>query len=204
MTAAGRATSGETGTAAPRRVLALSGSLRARSHNTDMLRAAQLLAPAGLEIVLYAGLGELPLFNPDRDDDPAPSQVSALRAAVGASDGLLIACPEYAHGVPGAFKNALDWLVGSSEFPNKPVALFNASPRASHAQAALREILTTMSARLVDEASIALPLLGRDPDAGAIATDETLAAPIRTALRAYRLALDGIAAAHADNAAVWG
>jgi len=189
---------------APRRLLALSGSLRAASHNTNLLKAAQRLAPAGLEISLCEALGELPPFNPDFDIDVPPAPVRRLRAAVGSSDGLLIACPEYAHGVPGVFKNALDWLVGSSEFPNKPVALFNASPRAAHAQAALREILTTMSARLIDEASIAVPLLGRDLDVGAIAADETLAAPIRAALRAYQLALDSIAAAQADNAAVWG
>jgi chromate reductase len=192
------------GADAPRRLLALSGSLRIASHNTCLLRAAQRLAPAGLEIVLYEGLGELPPFNADLDHASPPRPVRQLRASVGTSDGLLIACPEYAHGVPGVFKNALDWLVGSSEFPNKPVALFNASPRASHAQAALREILTTMSARLIDEASIALPLLGLDLEAAAVAADETLAQPIRSALHAYRLALDGIAAAHADNAAVWG
>jgi len=194
----------EAGANAPRRLLALSGSLRAASHNTRLLQAAQRLVPSGLEICLYEGLGELPPFNPDLDDDQPPAAVRRLRAAVGASDGLLIACPEYAHGVPGVFKNALDWLVGSSEFPNKPVVLFNASPRASHAQAALREILATMSARLLDEASMAVPLLGRDLDAAAIAADEALAQPIRSALQAYRLALDGIAAAQVDSAAIWG
>jgi len=194
----------EAGANAPRRLLALSGSLRAASHNTRLLQAAQRLAPSGLEICLYEGLGELPPFNPDLDDDQPPAAVRRLRAAVGASDGLLIACPEYAHGVPGVFKNALDWLVGSSEFPNKPVVLFNASARASHAQAALREILATMSARLLDEASMAVPLLGRDLDAAAIAADEALAQPIRSALQAYRLALDGIAAAQVDSAAIWG
>jgi len=194
----------EAGANAPRRLLALSGSLRAASHNTRLLQAAQRLAPSGLEICLYEGLGELPPFNPDLDDDQPPAAVRRLRAAVGASDGLLIACPEYAHGVPGVFKNALDWLVGSSEFPNKPVVLFNASPRASHAQAALREILATMSTRLLDEASMAVPLLGRDLDAAAIAADEALAQPIRSALQAYRLALDGIAAAQVDSAAIWG
>ncbi|MEP7044914.1 MAG: NADPH-dependent FMN reductase [Dokdonella sp.] len=195
---------GEARAASRRRVLALSGSLRAASHNTCLLKAAQHLAPKGLEVVLCEGLGEMPSFNPDRDDDAPPAQVAALRAAVGASDGLLIACPEYAHGVPGAFKNALDWLVGSWEFPNKPIALFNASPRASHAQAALREILTTMSARLVEEASLSLSLLGCDLDADGIVADENLAAPIRSALVAYQRVLDGMADANFDSAAVWG
>ncbi|MEP7184262.1 MAG: NAD(P)H-dependent oxidoreductase [Rhodanobacter sp.] len=85
----------------------------------------------------------------------------ALRQAVGQSDALLIACPEYAHGVPGAFKNLLDWLVGGLEFPGRPVALLNTSVRDSHhAQAALREVLITMSAVLIEPACITVPLSG--------------------------------------------
>src|SRR5262249_35713532 len=92
---------------------------------------------------------------------------SALREGVAASDGLMIAAPEYAHGLPGAFKNALDWLVGSTEFPGKPVMLINAAPRAFHAQANLRERLATMSAQLVAEAfvSVRAPSEARNVDA---------------------------------------
>jgi len=82
----------------------------------------------------------------------------ALRALVRQCDGLVIAAPEYAHGVPGALKNALDWLVASDAIPGKPIALFNAAPRAFHAQAALRETLATMAARLAPEAFVTLPL----------------------------------------------
>ena len=137
------------------RILAISGSLRAASVNTALLGAAQRLAPAGVEVAIYRELALLPPFNPDEDCDPPP-RVAALRAEIGASDGLILASPEYAHGLPGAFKNALDWLVGSTEFPGKPVALINASPRAFHAQASLREILSTMSANLVAEAFVTL------------------------------------------------
>lgn len=76
----------------------------------------------------------------------------------------LIACPEYAHGIPGSFKNALDCLVGMPDFPGKPVMLINKSPRSTHAQAALREVLTTMSARLVPEADVAIELRNRSAD----------------------------------------
>jgi chromate reductase, NAD(P)H dehydrogenase (quinone) len=138
------------------RILAISGSLRTVSANTALLEAARRLAPPDAGIVLYRGLGLLPAFNPDDDRDPLPPQAAALRAEVAASDGLIFACPEYAHGLPGAFKNALDWLVGSTEFPGKPVMLINASPRAFHAQASLREILGTMSAQLVAEAFVTL------------------------------------------------
>ena len=102
--------------AATRRVLCLSGSLRRVSSNTAALEAAQQPAPASLKLAGYTGLGALPLLSPDDDVEPLPASVLALREAVGRADALLIACPEYAHGVPGAFKNLLDWLVGSLEF----------------------------------------------------------------------------------------
>ena len=144
-----------------RRVLCLSGSLRRVSANSAVLEAARVLAPPSLELWIQRDVNALPWFNPDDERDPLPAPVAALREAVGASDALLIACPEYAHGVPGAFKNALDWLVGSLEFPGKPVALINASGRGSHhAQNALVEILRTMSATLLDEVSGTVPLPG--------------------------------------------
>jgi chromate reductase len=94
------------------------------------LKAAQRLAPADMEAVLYDGLGRLPHFNPDLNQARPPVPVRALRHKVGRCNGLLICCPEYAHGVPGVMKNALDWLVTSVELPGKPVALINASPQA--------------------------------------------------------------------------
>lgn len=148
-------------------VLCLSGSLRRVSSNSAALEAAYRLAPSTLELLLYRDLGGLPLFNPDDEVDPLPSAVAELREAVVSADALLIACPEYAHGVPGAFKNLLDWLVGSADFPGKPVLLLNTAARGSyHAQAALAEILFTMSARLLT----AQPLPVALPGAGCSAT----------------------------------
>lgn len=141
------------------KILAISGSLRKASLNTALLRAVARIAPLDIEVALYCGLGDLPLFNPDIEEtEPVP--VVALREQILASDALIIASPEYAHGVTGTIKNALDWMVGNESFVNKPVALFNASPRAIHAQAALRETVSTMSARIVDEACITVPILG--------------------------------------------
>jgi NAD(P)H-dependent FMN reductase len=136
-------------------VLALSGSLRAKSLNTAMLRMAAQCAPRGLSVLVHTGLGQLPLFNPDLDD-PVPPAVAYLRSEIAAADGILIASPEYAHGVSGILKNGLDWMVGSSALVNKPIALWNAAPRASHGLAAVRETLGVMSAVLVTAADIAL------------------------------------------------
>ncbi|MDQ0395449.1 NADPH-dependent FMN reductase [Labrys monachus] len=171
------------------RLLALSGSLRARSSNGALLEAAALLAPAGMRIEPFAGIGALPHFNPDLEAGALPDAVRALRERVGAADGLLISCPEYARGIPGSFKNALDWLVGGPEFPGKPVALFNASPRASDAQTALRLVLRTMSGRVVEEASLTVPLLAAGLDGEAIAAQAGIAAAIVASLQAFARAI---------------
>ena len=108
---------------------------------------------------MFRTIGELPLFNPDLEAQ-MPPQVCALHAEVAACDALLVASPEYAHGVTGTIKNALDWLVSFEPFIHKPVAVLNASPRAHHADEALRETLRTMSAVIVEEASTSIALLG--------------------------------------------
>lgn len=161
--------------ASPKRVLCLCGSLRRVSVNGAALEAAQALAPMSLRLEIYPGMGALPWFSPDTEIDPLPQPVLDLRAAIGRADALLIACPEYAHGIPGAFKNLLDWLVGALEFPGKPVLLLNTSARGSHhAQDALQEVLTTMSARLLSSEPVPVRL----PGAGC-STDSVLASEDR-------------------------
>ena len=129
----------------PMHFLAISGSLRAVSSNKALLRAAALVAPPELTVTLHDGLAELPQFNPDHELDPIPS-VLHLRAELQAADAVLISSPEYAHGVPGALKNALDWVVGTGELVEKPVALLNASPRATIAFASATSVgQTSMS-----------------------------------------------------------
>jgi NAD(P)H-dependent FMN reductase len=173
----------DAGWSEPFRVLCLSGSLRQRSANSALLKAAAQLSPPALQLYLYEGLPALPPFNPDIEVTVLPESAAALRQAVGQADALLIACPEYAHGVPGSFKNLLDWLVGSLEFPDKPVALWNASARESHhAQDALREILVTMSASLVGAASVTIPLPGAGCDVSEILNDPARRGRIHAAL----------------------
>jgi chromate reductase, NAD(P)H dehydrogenase (quinone) len=166
----------------PMRILAISGSLRRASSNNTLLEAAQTLAPPGVRIDRHPGLDALPFFNPDLDADAPPAPVLELRREIDQSAALLICSPEYARGIAGVMKNALDWLVSCSEFPDKPVAVFNASQRATHADAQLKLTLTTMSARLIEAACITVPMLGRPLNAAGIVADESLAAPIRQAL----------------------
>ena len=174
------------------KILAISGSLRAASHNTAVLVAASRLAPEDLTIELFEGIGKLPFFNSDLETaEGLPETVSAFRQTIGAADGILLSSPEYARGVSGVMKNALDWLVGSFEFPGKPVALINTSPRATHALAALTLTLETMSANVIPAASITLPLLGTANDAESIAADPEFAEPLRAAIERLASAISG-------------
>lgn len=170
------------------RIFAISGSLRAGSSNTGLLHAMAALSPAGVEVSVYDGLADLPHFNPDLDPDAIPA-VADFRARLAAADGIIISSPEYAHGVAGVMKNALDWVVATGEFVDKPVALINASPRAHHAQEALTETLVVMTARMVPEASIALPLLGRKLPEGGMLADVEIADALRGALEALMRAI---------------
>lgn len=171
------------------RILAISGSLRRASSNTALLRAAAALAPEGVEVIVYEGLGALPHFNADLEETE-PSSVKDFRAQLRMSDGVLISSPEYAHGVPGVLKNALDWLVGGEEFIGKLVALLNASPRSTYAQASLTEILTVMSGRIVPEASITVSLLGKNLDEDEIVSHGEIAGALRAALVAFARAVE--------------
>lgn len=172
-------------------VLGMSGSLRARSSNTEALRASALLAPEGVEIRLYSALGSLPHFNPDLDLEGMipPPPVADLRNLVGAADALLISTPEYAHGVPGALKNALDWLVSFEGVMHMPVAILNISPRSRHAPAALAETLRTMSMRVVPTGEITVLPHSGGPRAEALARDPEFAATAHRTLDALAAAI---------------
>lgn len=171
------------------RILAIPGSLRVASINAALLRAAARVAPPGIVVGVFTGIGELPLFNPDLEAQ-LPPRVHSFRERVAAADALLIASPEYAHGVTGVIKNALDWLVSYEPFVNKPVAVLNTSPRAQHADAALRETLRTMSANLVEAASITLPLLGAGLDESAMVASPNVVALLDEVFLAMQAAVD--------------
>lgn len=178
--------------ARPVRVLAISGSLRRASSNSALIAAAVRCAPDGVGITVYDELAIVPPFNQDLDTDAPPDPVCRFRAALDACDALVISSPEYAHGVPGVLKNALDWVVGSGELIDKPVALINASPRATHAWNALVDILTTMSARVIREASLTIPVDGSNTDADGrldARTSQSLRAAIEALVEVARVVM---------------
>ena len=158
------------------KIIAICGSLRAQSSNLALLRAA---ANLGIDVQIYEGLGSLPHFNPDDDAEGAtpPPAVGELRTLLASADGILISSPEYAHGVPGSLKNALDWLVSDGALVDKPVALINASPVGGEfARDSLVETLRTMNWRVTGTWSS--PKKVRDDN-----VDDDVAAMIREALK---------------------
>ena len=145
------------------RLLAIPGSLRAQSTNRAFLSALAELAPAGMELVLWEGLGDLPIFSPDLEADP-PAPVRAWAAEVARADGLLFAVPEYAHALPGGLKNAIDWLVSRPEIIGKPAALVQGSQRGEEALAQLRRVLETVTEGFAPDLFFRLHLLSKTPE----------------------------------------
>ena len=134
------------------RILAVCGSLQAKSSNLSLLQAAARSAPPDVEVVLFDGLRDLPYFDPDLEAAGAPPSVTAWRTALATSDGMLIASPEYGHSLPGVLKNAIDWAISSGELEYKVVAITCAAPvpaRGRMGLQALRQTLTATSSCLV-------------------------------------------------------
>ena len=145
-------------------ILGIAGSLRAGSHNAQLLRLAAEELPEGVELVVFDGLAEIPAFDQDLED-LAPDAVDALKAAIAEADAILIATPEYNGSIPGALKNALDWVsrpIAESPIRRKPVAVIGASTSAFGAvwaQRELKKVLGVMGARVLD---VELPVAKAD------------------------------------------
>ena len=173
------------------RILLISGSTRAASTNSALLRTAAALPPDGVEPRLSAGPAELPHFNPDDDTDPLPPAVAKLRAAIADADAVLFCTPEYAGTLPGSMKNLLDWTVGGTELTDKPVAWVNAaadSRRGAGAHATLATVLGYVQARVVAEACLDVPVARDRIGADGLIADEPTQAGIRAALIALAAA----------------
>ncbi|MBZ9675321.1 NADPH-dependent FMN reductase [Mesorhizobium sp. ES1-1] len=167
-------------------ILAISGSLRAASTNSALVSALARNAPTGCRVAVHDGLARLPIFNPDDEGDRTPDEASRLIEAVSRADGVIVSCPEYAHGVPGGLKNALDWLVSRDAAIDKPAMLAHASPRSLYARAALAEIMRTMSFALYERAALEIPLLGKKPpEVEMILGDEANQRAMREAVQGF-------------------
>ncbi|WP_339299200.1 NADPH-dependent FMN reductase [Paenibacillus sp. FSL R5-0623] len=141
-------------------ILSISGSLRNQSSNTLLMHAMIKLAHTNLKFEVYDGLNDLPHFNPDLDIEEGPVSVQNLRVQLKHSDGVLICTPEYGNGVPGVLKNALDWVVSSGEWLNKPTIAIAASPSpmgGDKAHASLLLTLNMINAQVLQEGCLIIP-----------------------------------------------
>lgn len=169
-------------------VLGISGSLRKQSSNTRLLLSIGGMMHAGIEFRIYQGIASLPHFSPDLDGDEfQPHEaVREWREELRAADAIVICTPEYARGVPGSLKNALDWVVSSGEFVNKPTAVISASPHPDGGSTALQSLILTlkmMSAAIPDEASIAVPFVSKIIEPNGSVTDTNTSSSLLNMVR---------------------
>ncbi len=158
------------------KIIGISGSFRAASQNTGLLRAASTFAPDGVDIMSYA---EVPLYN--GDDEAAsgvPARAGEIADAIHEADGLIIACPEYNFSIPGGLKNLIDWLsrIRPMPFVGKPTAILGAPPGpigTARVQYELRKVLSALDADLVNKPEVFVGLAGSKFDANGDLTDET-------------------------------
>jgi chromate reductase len=159
-------------------VCGIAGSLRTGSLNRALLRATRELAPAGMEIRIFDGMADIPLYNQDVEALGDPEPVQALKRAIGEADALLVVTPEYNHGVPGVLKNAIDWAsrpAGGSVLARKPAAILGASPGVTgtaRAQSQLRQAFVFTNTPVVPQPEILVYRAHEKFDAEGRLTDE--------------------------------
>ncbi|MEO7802452.1 MAG: NADPH-dependent FMN reductase [Ginsengibacter sp.] len=166
-----------------KKVLAISGSTRQQSTNDSLIKAIEDLCVNVFDITVYKGIAGLPQFNPDDDIEDVDTKVAEFREQLYAADGILICTPEYAHGVPGTLKNAIDWTISSSNFPHKPTMLITASTDGKYGHAALLETLKVIEAKNVMNLQMVIPFVktkisldGKITDSKTLAGLETIIA----------------------------
>jgi NAD(P)H-dependent FMN reductase len=175
-----------------REILMMCGSLRSASSNAALLRTARELTPNGFSALIYEGMGDLPLFNPDDDQDPLPPAVIDMRTRIESTAAILICTPEYAGALPGAFKNLLDWTVGGVEIGDKPTAWINVSAsitRAADAHASLRKVLGYTGAAIVEDACMHIPVRSSTIDDRGLVIDDEVRDGVARSLTALTAAV---------------
>jgi len=166
-------------------IFAIPGSLRLGSSNHNILLFLKSLAPADIDFVIYDNLAQIPPFDPGNDNENVTNAVINFRKQIEATDAIIICTPEYAHGIPGQLKNALDWTVSSGSFSNKPTSLITASTDGTNGHAALLEVLKTIDASLTDDTSLLISFVRSKIDAAGNIVDAATADQLKTVFNAF-------------------
>lgn len=165
-------------------LVAISGSLRAGSYNTALLHIVRELLPPTIQLTIHS-IADIPLFNEDVEAQGTPAAVGALHRALRRSDGVIIATPEYNHGIPGVLKNTLDWLSrgaphGFSGIPSALLGASNGTIGTTRAQAATRQTLAALNSPCLPQPQVLVSLVQQKIDASGRLTDESTRAFLRT------------------------
>ena len=173
-----------------KKVIAICGSTRSASSNLDYIKAIAILAKDQFEIEVFEGLSAIPHFNPDLDNNDPPAAVLAYRNKLKAADGIVICTPEYAMGVPGTLKNAIDWTVSSMEFSHKPVALITASSIGEKAHQSLLGTLKIIEANITEETQLLISFAKTKINMECIITDSATMEAVKKLIRAFTLIVE--------------
>jgi len=160
------------------KILGICGSLQAESSNLELLRRARALVPAHVSLEIFDGIRDLPLFNPDLEGQGTPEPVRLLRQRLAEADALLIASPEYGYSLPGALKNAIDWVIGSGELDRKVVGVTASTPGPERGERGLRALCTTLGA-------VRARIVGGDPIVRGPQADEELLALLEALMETH-------------------
>ncbi|HVU54327.1 MAG TPA: NADPH-dependent FMN reductase [Puia sp.] len=162
-----------------KKVLAISGSTRRSSTNHNLLKAIAGSMAGVLDITIFDSIADLPHFDPDRSNDNVPDTVIAFRNDLAQAAGVIICTPEYAHGVPGTLKNALDWTVSTADLSGKPTVLITASTDGRFGHQALLETLRVIEAKDVDRLQLLISFVRTKVDGSGNITDEKTRSDIK-------------------------
>jgi len=174
---------------AKKNILAISGSTRAASSNLNLIRAITALTIDLFSIEIFDGLMSIPPFNPDDDGAQPPLPVRIFRDKIKSADGIVICTPEYAMGVPGVLKNAIDWTVSSCDFSGKPTALITASSSGEKGHSSLTETLLVIEAQMPEETRLLISFVKTKVSNEGRITDEKTLTDIKRLIAAFEAML---------------
>jgi Predicted flavoprotein len=164
------------------KILAISGSIRENSSNSILVHAISSLLPDEVEYIIYNEIATIPLFD---DNNVTPPAVANFRNQINAADGIIICSPEYAFGVSGVLKNALDWTVSSGDFLDKPVAIITAALSGEKAHDSLLQICDALAAKVIEGATLRIPFIRTKINLHGEITDDTTIEEIRQVLNVF-------------------
>lgn len=173
-----------------KKILAICGSTRKTSSNLNLINAIADLTKEKFQISIFDGLSDIPAFNPDLDHEAPPEAVNRFRNQLKDADGILICTPEYAMGVPGSLKNAIDWTVSSCEFSNKPVALITASSLGENGHESLMKTLRIIESKITDQTQLVISYVKTKVSRDNKITDTTTLRDVEKLIEAFDELID--------------